>query len=141
MPDTISAKAPYLFTLPGNSNQMGNLHFWENLELFPAGIQRCFWISNVQEGETRGNHAHWLESQVIVAVAGKIQLAIHTPQGRDFKFELTSPGQAVFIPPLNWLVARFSSDAVLLGMSDRAFSEEDYIRDLDYFGNLQEGEK
>jgi hypothetical protein len=141
MPDTITAKAPYVFTLPGNSSETGNLHFWENLELFPDGIQRCFWISNVQEGETRGNHAHWRESQVIVAVAGKIELAIHPPQGEAFNFELTSPSQAVFIPPLNWLVARFSPNAVLLGMSDRAFSEEVYIRDLDYFEKLQEGEK
>lgn len=141
MSDTISAKVPYLFTLPGNSNQTGNLHFWENFEVFPDGIQRCFWISNVLEGETRGNHAHWRESQVIVAVAGKIQLAIHAPQGEHFNFELTCPSQAVFIPPLNWLVARFSPDAVLLGMSDRAFTEEDYIRDLDYFGKLQESEK
>lgn len=138
MPESIIAQTPYTFTLPGNSSDTGNLHFWENLELFPNGIQRCFWISNVQEGETRGNHAHWQESQVIVAVTGKIQLKIHSAQGDVFNFKLDSPEQAVFIPPLNWLVARFTSNSVLLGMSDQAFSEDDYIRDLDYFGKLQE---
>ncbi|MDR7129515.1 hypothetical protein J2X69_001852 [Algoriphagus sp. 4150] len=141
MRESIIAQVPYQFTLPGNFGGTGNLHFWENLDLFPEGIQRCFWISNVQEGETRGNHAHWKESQVIVAVAGKIQLEIHSSEGRVFEFELDSPGQGVFIPPLNWLVARFAPNSVLLGMSDRAFSEDDYIRDLDYFGKLQKRNK
>ncbi|WP_192085850.1 FdtA/QdtA family cupin domain-containing protein [Algoriphagus sp. Y33] len=138
MPESITAQAPYMFTLPGNSTETGNLHFWENLILFPDGIQRCFWISNVKEGESRGNHAHWKESQVIVAVAGKLQLEIHSALGGVFYFELDSPEKGVYIPPLNWLVARFSPNSVLLGMSDRAFSEDDYIRDLDYFGKLQE---
>ncbi|WP_057938684.1 sugar 3,4-ketoisomerase [Algoriphagus resistens] len=141
MPESISTHAPYLFTLPGTRNGTGCLHFWENLALFPEGIQRCFWISNVQEGETRGNHAHWQESQVIVALAGKLLLEILSSGGEVFNFELNSPDQAVFVPPLNWLVARFYPDSVLLGMSDRAFSEDDYIRDLDYFGKLQERNK
>lgn len=141
MPESILAKSPYAFTLPGNSSETGSLTFWENLELFPKGIQRCFWISGVKEGETRGNHAHWQESQVVVAVAGKVHLEILSAQGEMFKFELDSPQQAVFIPPLNWLVARFTNNSVLLGMSDQAFSEEDYIRDLDYFGKLQKGNK
>ncbi|REG83080.1 sugar 3,4-ketoisomerase [Algoriphagus antarcticus] len=137
MPESIISQAPYRFVLPGNSDEKGSLHFWENSEIFPDGIQRCFWISDVKEGETRGNHAHWHESQVIVAVAGKIQLEIHSVQDQVFDFVLDSPEQAVFIPPLNWLVARFTPNSVLLGMSDRAFSEDDYIRDLDYFGKLQ----
>ncbi|SFU17853.1 WxcM-like, C-terminal [Algoriphagus locisalis] len=139
MPESIISKSPYLFTLPGNSSETGSLTFWENLELFPEGIQRCFWISGVKEGETRGNHAHWEESQVVVAVAGKVLLEIQSVQGETFKFTLDSPNQAVFIPPLNWLIARFSTNSVLLGMSDQAFSEDDYIRDLEYFGKLQEG--
>lgn len=138
MPDTLNAKAPYSFNLPGNSSEKGTLHFWENLKLFPSGIQRCFWISAVQEGETRGNHAHWKESQVIVAVAGKVKLEIRSVQGEVYIFELDSPEQAVFIPPLNWLVARFEHNAVLLGMSDQAFSEDDYIRDINYFGKLEQ---
>jgi len=141
MSQSLTAQAPYMFTLPGNSNEKGNLHFWENLELFPDGIQRCFWISDVQEGETRGNHAHKKESQVIVAVAGKIQLEIRSAQGGIFNFELHSPEEAVFVPPLNWLVARLASNSVLLGMSDQAFSEDDYIRDLDCFGKLQKRNK
>ncbi|PZX47487.1 sugar 3,4-ketoisomerase [Algoriphagus chordae] len=141
MPESFIAQAPYVFTLPGNSSATGSLHFWENLELFPDGISRCFWISGVAEGESRGNHAHWQESQVIVAVAGSIQLEIRSAQGEVYHFELDSPGQAVFIPPMNWLIARFTPNAVLLGLSDRAFSEDDYIRDLDYFGKLQHGNK
>ncbi len=141
MPESITTQAPYTINLPGNSSETGDIYFWENLALFPNGIQRCFWISNVKEGETRGNHAHWKESQLIVAVAGCIKLEIHSVQGEVFNFQIDSPGQAIFVPPLNWLIARFEPSTVLLGMSDRAFSEDDYIRDLDYFGKLKERNK
>ncbi|WPR73510.1 FdtA/QdtA family cupin domain-containing protein [Algoriphagus sp. NG3] len=141
MSGSLVAQSPFVFTLPGISNASGNIHFWENLDLFPNGIQRCFWISQVKEGETRGNHAHRQESQVLVALAGSLQLEVHSVQDQVFNFNLSSPEQALFIPPLNWLVARFSPNAVLLGMSDRVFSEDDYIRDFDYFEKLQESYK
>lgn len=135
--ETTIAHSPYQFTLPGNSNASGSLTFWENSAQFPDGIQRCFWISRVKNGETRGNHAHWQEAQVIVAMAGTIELELTNVQGEIFHFQLSSPAQGVFIPPLTWLVARFSPGAVLMGMSDRAFSEDDYIRDQDHFAELQ----
>ncbi|MEB2782126.1 FdtA/QdtA family cupin domain-containing protein [Algoriphagus sp. C2-6-M1] len=141
MSESIVAKTPYAFTLPGHSNESGSLHYWQNLALFPDGIQRCFWISGVKEGDTRGNHAHWQESQVIVSMVGKVHLEIHSALGEIHHFELNSPEQAVFIPPLNWLIARFTLNSVLLGMSDQAFSEDDYIRDFDYFEKLQERTK
>ncbi|UZD24291.1 sugar 3,4-ketoisomerase [Algoriphagus halophytocola] len=135
--ETTTANSPYQFTLPGHANASGSLSFWENSSLFPEGIQRCFWISKVKEGETRGNHAHWQEAQVIVAMAGTIELELTNVLGQIFHFKLDSPEKGVFIPPLTWLVARFSPEAVLMGMSDRVFSEEDYIRDQNYFAELQ----
>jgi hypothetical protein len=128
---------PLLIEIPGQVRENGAVHFWENASLFPNGVQRCFWISGVKEGETRGNHAHWKESQVIVALSGKLSIKVEGIDGGCNRFELDEPGKGVFVPPLNWVEVSFSSTAVLLGLSDRAFSEEDYIRDKNYFGNLQ----
>ena len=133
--------APILIEIPGQVKANGAVHFWENASLFPHGVQRCFWITGVKEGETRGNHAHWKESQVIVALAGRLVVRIEGMDGRTTQFELHEPGKGILVPPLNWVEVRFSPDAVLLGLSDRAFSEEDYIRDKDYFGNLQKGNR
>ncbi len=137
MENIIAPKSPYLIRFSGESNKNGALYFWENRELFPQGIQRCFWISAVAKDESRGNHAHWKESQVLVAMAGKLQVETESVDGLIYSFELSSTGEGLFIPPLHWVSVRFSTDAVLLGMSDRVFSEEDYIRDKEYFESLK----
>jgi hypothetical protein len=132
-------KAPSLVTIPGNSNESGSVHFLENTELFPQGVHRCFWISKVKAGESRGNHAHWEESQILVAVTGSLVVNVLGLDGSKNTFTLEGAGVGLFIPPLNWIEILFSSDAVLLGLGDRVYSEIDFIRDQDHFGSLQKG--
>lgn len=128
---------PQLIDIPGKINESGSVHFWENARLFPQGVLRCFWISSVKDGESRGNHAHWKESQILVALAGKLHVKVTGVKSNESVFILEEPGKGLLVPPLNWVEIHFSEDAVLLGLGDRAFSEEDYIRDKNYFGNLQ----
>lgn len=137
MSENLINQDPFLIRLPGESTPSGELHFWENEELFPEGIKRCFWISGGKEGETRGNHAHWKESQVLVAISGSVVIDIENINGRKWNFRLSGSGNGLFVPPMHWVVVHFSHDAVLLGLSDLAFSEADYIRDRNYFGSLQ----
>ncbi|WP_296705562.1 FdtA/QdtA family cupin domain-containing protein [Algoriphagus sp.] len=132
---------PYIIDLPGHSSESGNLSFWDNLELFPSGIQRCFWISKVKKGETRGNHAHQLESQVIISLVGILRVEVTTLVGEMLWFTLDSSSKGLFVPPLNWISISFSEDSILLGLCDRAFSEEDYIRDKKDFDNYQKRNK
>lgn len=132
-------QAPRIIDIPGQVNSAGSVHFFESNPIFPQGVPRCFWISGVKSGETRGNHAHWEESQVLVALAGKLEINVRGLDGSIQTFYLQDAGKGLLVPPLNWLEIRFSEDAVLLGLGDRVFSEEDYIRDFDYFGNLQKG--
>lgn len=133
----LNYRAPQLMPIPGNSTENGAVHFWENFELFPNGVQRCFWISGVKSGESRGNHAHFQESQVLVALAGQLEVRVTGLDGNYFTFHLSAPGTGLFVPPYNWIEIYFSVDAVLLGIGDQAFSEDDYIRDKDYFGSLR----
>jgi len=128
---------PQLIEIPGNSTENGSVHFWENVRLFPQGILRCFWISGVKESESRGNHAHWQESQVLVALAGKLHVKVTGTTGTESVFVLEEPCKGLLVPPLNWVEIHFSVDAVLLGLGDRVFSENDYIRDKKYFGSIQ----
>lgn len=138
MSENLIVNDPFIVRLPGESTLTGNLHFWENEELFPQGIKRCFWISGVKEGDTRGNHAHWKESQVLVALTGSIEIEVENIKGEKWNFPLSGSGNGLFVPPMHWVVVLFSPDAVLLGLSDLPFSEDDYIRDRNYFGSLQE---
>lgn len=133
----LNYKTPQLIPVAGSSTENGAVHFWENFELFPKGVQRCFWITGVKSGESRGNHAHYQESQVLVAIAGQVEVHVDGLDGNQFTFQLSAPGTGLLVPPYNWIEIFFSADAVLLGLGDQAFSENDYIRDKDYFGSLR----
>ncbi|WP_051287109.1 sugar 3,4-ketoisomerase [Algoriphagus mannitolivorans] len=126
-----------LITLPGTGDALGKLHFWENKDLFPRGILRCFWITEVKEGLPRGSHAHYLESQVLVALAGKLKVRVEGLDQSVLEFELSKANYGVYVPPMNWVDVWFEDGAVLLGLSDREFSENDYIRDKGNFESLQ----
>lgn len=131
-------QSPYLLEFPGEKSSSGSLNFWENMSLFPQGIKRCFWITNMDGMSSRGNHAHWQESQVLVAINGKAKVTVESAAGEIFTFTLDSPAVGLFISPLHWVSVSFSTGSVLLGMSDLEFSEEDYIRDKHYFDTLKE---
>jgi hypothetical protein len=133
----LNYQAPRLIDIPGHINESGSVHFWENIQLFPQGILRCFWISGVKQGESRGNHAHWRESQVIIAIAGELQIKVKGIDGSEWTYKLEESSKGLFVPILNWIEIYFSSDAVLLGLGDHSFSEADYIRDKNYFENLR----
>ncbi|MFN3997696.1 sugar 3,4-ketoisomerase [Algoriphagus sp.] len=130
-------QAPRLIDIPGHINDTGSVHFWENIQLFPQGILRCFWISGVKEGESRGNHAHKRESQVLIAIAGKLEVKVSGVDGSKRVFVLDKPNRGLFVPIFNWIEIYFSSDAVLLGLGDQYFSEDEYIRDKSDFENLR----
>lgn len=137
MEKSIILQSPFLLELPGEKNESGSLNFWENLTLFPDGIQRCFWITIVNGESNRGNHAHWKESQVLVALSGRAVVTVESVAGEIIVFTLKSPGLGLFVPPLHWVSVSLSTDSVLLGMSDSEFSNEDYIRDKKYFESLR----
>lgn len=133
----VNSGTPFVFKLPGAMHLSGNLNYWQNNEIFPEGIQRCFWVYEVDQDMSRGNHAHLTENQVIVAMSGKIEVDIESVDGQAYQFLLDHPSRAVFLPPKHWIITRFETSAVLLGMCNEAFSEVDYIRDRAEFKNLE----
>ncbi|MCS5490118.1 sugar 3,4-ketoisomerase [Algoriphagus limi] len=126
---------PKIIRFPGDIGESGSLFFWENKKLFPDGIRRCFWVHKVPEGFVRGKHAHRNETQILIAMSGILEVKIQYPDGEIETFILNEPSEGLLIPPLHWVETKFSPDAVLLGLSDRDFSEDDYIRDPEEFGN------
>ncbi|TDQ16479.1 WxcM-like protein [Algoriphagus boseongensis] len=144
IPDLKRLKQAYqraeLISVPKIGNELGQLSYWENMDLFPNGILRSFWITGVRKEEIRGKHAHYKENQVIFALNGKLWIRVEGLDSSISEFTLSSPEQGLYIPPMNWVEIQFESEACLLGLSDRAFSENDYIRDKNKFGSLQTSE-
>ncbi|MDN3202852.1 sugar 3,4-ketoisomerase [Algoriphagus sediminis] len=127
------AQIPFVFDFGIKGDPTGKLSFWQKNEIFPEGIQRCFWVYDVDEDETRGNHAHRSEGQVIVAIKGKISLKITDTAGNTKAFTLENPYEGFYLPPKYWIQTKFESGAVLLGMCNEPFEDGDYIRDFEEF--------
>ncbi|MBB6324853.1 oxalate decarboxylase/phosphoglucose isomerase-like protein (cupin superfamily) [Algoriphagus iocasae] len=133
----LTEKVPTIFDFPGESRESGDINYWDQEHLFPNGIQRCFWVSKVKPGETRGNHAHYQESQVLVAIHGELEIEVTSTEGQKQLFKLETFSRGLFIPPLHWVSVSFSEDAILLALCDQKYSEEDYIRDKNEFDHYK----
>lgn len=77
---------------------------------------------------------------MIVALNGEVDIQVEGLDGSRSRFLLDCPDKGLYIPPLNWIEISFSEDAVLLGLGDLVFEEEDFIRDKSYFDRLKQGE-
>ncbi|AFL82800.1 WxcM-like protein [Belliella baltica DSM 15883] len=126
---------PEIISLKGVEDNSGDLYFLEESMELPFAIARSFWIIDVPEGGKRGVHAHKEETQVLIAVQGTLEVSLE--KGEEvMSFSLSSPKQALILPAMYWSEVTFSKKAILLGFSNRKFSESDYIRDKNEFNAL-----
>lgn len=128
---------PHIIQLPKITDVRGNLSFLQNSEHIPFDIQRVFWIYDVPGGETRGGHAYKTQQEVIIVLSGSIDIVVVDGAGKESKFSLNRSYSALYVPPMHWRqLENFSTNSVSVHLSDREFSEADYIRNYDAFKNL-----
>lgn len=104
----------------------------------PFLAQRAFSVQGGND-DLRGQHAHRTCSQLLVCLAGEIEVNLQNAVG-----SLTTtllPGQfALFVPPMTWGSQKFLGEAsLLLVLADGDYDEYEYIRDRDEFVNLISG--
>jgi hypothetical protein len=124
---------PYLLIFPkiGNSH-LGYISIAEK-EKLPFSPNRIYWTYYTPENVERGGHAHLELEQILIAVAGKIELKIETQNGEIFDFLLDSPDIGVYIPKMSWRTMKYSHNAVQMCIASHEYFESDYIRDYDDF--------
>lgn len=130
-------ETPKLIDLPKIIDKRGNLSFFEHPAQLPFEIARTYWIYDVPGGEIRGSHAFKEQQEFIVALSGSFDVVIHDGQ-REKKIALNRSYYGLYVPPMLWrTMENFSTNALALVVSDRAFNANDYIRDFDQFKNLR----
>ncbi len=96
-------------------------------------VKRNYLISNFDNGEIRGHHAHKELHQLLMAVSGSFTIELSNENFKQ-EFFLDSPNDALYIPPGYWRrLYDFSEDAVCSVLCSHEFFESDYIRDHDEF--------
>ena len=100
--------------------------------VFPFSIMRMFNVRS-EINTIRGRHAHRCCTQLLICTNGAIDVqcddSIETR-----KYLLDKANYGLLIPPGIWAEQKsIKEDTVLTVLCDRAFDEDDYIRDFNEF--------
>lgn len=125
---------PQTFPLPCiGTESTGNLIIATMDNTIPFVAKRIFWTCDTPSNVERGGHAHRNTHQVLVSVAGRIEVFTEMRDGSKAHFVLDDPRTALYLPAMCWRVIHFADKAVLLAMASTPFDHADYIRDLEEF--------
>ncbi len=98
--------------------------------------KRIYWTYFTPENVVRGHHAHYELEQILVALAGKIEVNILVRSGETFHFSLDSPNIGVFIPKMAWRTMKYSNNSVQMCIASMEYDEKDYIRNYNDFNEF-----
>lgn len=130
---------PKIIDLPKITDPRGNLSFFEHPNQIPFEISRVYWIYDVPGGNVRGSHAFKEQNEFIIALSGSFDVILHDG-ANEIKFSLNRSNYGLFVPKMFWRkIENFSTNSLALIVSDKAYNENDYIRDFDVFKNLKNG--
>ena len=116
---------PQFIELSTHSSKAGSLSIFE--KLLPSDIKRVFYIYGVPPHEERAKHSHKKAWNALICVAGSCRVYVKN-QDNETHFELQQPNQCLILEPGDWhIMNQFTSDAVLLVLSNEYYDKSDYI--------------
>ena len=123
----------HILEFPKIADHRGNLTFIEAEKHVPFEIKRVYYLYDVPGGATRAGHAHKIDKQVLIALAGSFDVLLD--DGKDKKvIQLNRSFYGLYVYPLTWrVINNFSSGAVCLSIVSELYDESDYFRDYDEF--------
>lgn len=102
----------------------------ENLPFEP---KRIYWTYFTPEEVERGGHSHYDLRQILLAVAGKIEVSTELLSGEKETFVLDKPNVGLYIPKMCWRNMRYTHNAVQICIASIEYDEKDYIREYSEF--------
>ncbi len=116
---------PRLIELSTYGSIDGKLTVFE--KILPGDIKRAFYIYDVAADQERAKHGHKNTWNALIPVAGSCRIVVTTKDGEQ-TFYLNHPAQCLIIEPGDWHVMdEFSSNAILLVLSNEYYDKEDYV--------------
>lgn len=124
---------PQLVSVKTIGDHRGQLGVIEAIPDAGFVFKRLYFLYDNTPGTVRGQHAHKDLWQYMIAMKGSFRVVLKG-RGETFEFNLSSPDQAILIPPGYWRdLDNFSPDCVCLVAASEEYDEADYIRDYDDF--------
>ncbi|MDQ1095113.1 MULTISPECIES: sugar 3,4-ketoisomerase [Chryseobacterium] len=128
---------PAIMNLPKILDKRGNLSFFEYPSQLPFEIVRTYWIYDVPGGEVRGSHAFKEQQEFIIALSGSFDVILNDGE-KEYRFSLNRSYYGLYVPKMYWRkLENFSTNSLALIVSDKPYSENDYIRDFNQFKKMR----
>jgi len=122
-----------LIHLPAFSDMRGGLVVADFASDLPFAPQRCFFVHGVPSHHVRGEHAHRVCEQVLLALCGSVNVVLDDGKRRA-EVRLDSPQVGLYMPAGIWGTQyRFSEDAVMAVFASHTYDAKDYIREYSEF--------
>lgn len=131
-PDHAAPAVPHVIALPMFDMPGGSIGVVEGTEL-PFVMHRMYWLQGLRQGTVRGDHAHRLLQQLIIALQGEIMVTLDDGW-RTLHLGLDRSDQGLVIPGGWWRSLRVeSATALICVLASHPHDPEDYIRSYDAF--------
>lgn len=122
---------PTLLTFKRIVDARGNLSFIEGETNCPFEIERVYWTYDVPGGEERYGRALMTTSELIVALAGSVDVAVTTADSDERIFTLNRSHHGLFLPPMTWRrIDNITTGVVIMTLASKIYDEADYIEDF-----------
>lgn len=114
-------------------DERGRLVVVEGGKDIPFDIARVFYIYGTTPNTVRGEHANRESEFVLINVSGASKVKVDYGGSTEI-FELVEPHTGLYIPKMVWKdMYDFSSDSVLLVLSNIKYDPNEYIKDYEEF--------
>lgn len=118
-----------IIELPRIQDPRGNLTFIEGFRHVPFAIKRVYYLYDVPGGAERGGHAHRTLHQVIIAMAGSLDVEVCDGVNTK-RFHLNRAYLGLYLCPMTWReLSNFTSGAVCTVLASDVYDEADYYRE------------
>ncbi len=116
-------KIGQIVKIPCVVDERGSLCFAESKHL-PFEIKRVFWIYGVEEGKTRGGHAHRTCAEVVFPLCGSFEIEVDDGKHSE-TILMDSPEKGIHIPPNVWCCLKnFASGTVCVVLASQDYETE-----------------
>ncbi|AKN31949.1 dTDP-6-deoxy-3,4-keto-hexulose isomerase [Clostridium carboxidivorans P7] len=115
------------------ADKYGHLTPIESKIDIPFEIKRIYYIKGVEQGVKRGFHSHRKLHQVLICLNSSVKIRTKNPN-EEAVTELNDPSVGLYIGPYVWReMFDFTEGSVLLVLASEYYSEDDYIRNYDFY--------
>ena len=122
-----------VYPIPSFSDIRGDISILEFSKILPFEIKRIFYTYGVDSSEVRGEHAHKVCEQFLIAVHGSLNVIVDNGTQRE-EYVLDTPKKGLHLPAGCWGIEyKHSPDCVLLVLASHSYDASDYIRDYNEF--------